>query len=117
MCLSVEDRLFTGDTLLIGATGRTDLPSGNAEALHDSLFNGILQLDPALKVFPAHEYKGRSHSTVGDGNRQEPATAEARSRCEFVEMMHALNLTHAHAYHRSVAHQHERRQDRRSNAG
>lgn len=65
MCLVVDDRVFTGDTLLIGATGRTDLPSGDAGALHESLFQGVLKLDPALKVVPAHEYKGRSHSTIG----------------------------------------------------
>jgi len=53
----VEDRLFTGDTLLIGATGRTDLPTGDAEALYASLFEGILQRDADLKVFPAHEYR------------------------------------------------------------
>ena len=46
---------FTGDTLLIGATGRTDLPTGDPEALYDSLFTGILRLDAALKVHPAHE--------------------------------------------------------------
>ena len=57
ICLHVEDRLFTGDTLLIGATGRTDLPTGDPEALYDSLFTGILRLDAALKVHPAHEYK------------------------------------------------------------
>ncbi|MGB6357056.1 MAG: MBL fold metallo-hydrolase [Steroidobacteraceae bacterium] len=59
MCLCTEDRVFTGDTLLIGATGRTDLPSGDAGALYDSLFDGLLKLDPVLKVFPAHEYKGQ----------------------------------------------------------
>jgi glyoxylase-like metal-dependent hydrolase (beta-lactamase superfamily II) len=45
MCLCVEDRVFTGDTLLIGGTGRTDLPSGDPEALYDSLFNRVLRLD------------------------------------------------------------------------
>lgn len=50
MCLLVEDRLFTGDTLLIGGTGRTDLPTGDPGALYDSLFNVILKLDPALKI-------------------------------------------------------------------
>jgi len=66
MCLQVEDRVFTGDTLLIGGTGRTDLPTGDAAALFESLFEVVLKLDPALKVFPAHEYKGRSHSTIGE---------------------------------------------------
>src|ERR1700679_2378255 len=64
MCLIVEDRVFTGDTLLIEATGRTDLPTGDPEMLHDSLFNKLLKLDGALRVFPAHDYKGRSHSTI-----------------------------------------------------
>src|SRR5262245_22790242 len=50
MCLRVENRVFTGDTLLMGATGRTDLPTGDPQALHDSLFNQLLRLDPALEV-------------------------------------------------------------------
>ena len=76
----VEDRVFTGDTLLIGGTGRTDLPSGDPEALYDSLFDRVLQLDPALKVYPAHDYKGRSHSTIGEEIADQPAPAEARAR-------------------------------------
>jgi rhodanese-related sulfurtransferase len=92
MCLCVEDRVFTGDTLLIGATGRTDLPSGDAGALYDSLFDGLLRLDPALKVFPAHEYKGRSHSTIGAELAGNPRL-QTRSREAFVEMMTNLNLT------------------------
>ena len=92
MCLQVEDRLFTGDTLLIGATGRTDLPSGDAEALYDSLFNRILRLDPALKVYPAHDYNGRNHSTIGQEIAENPRL-QTRDRAAFVEMMHNLNLT------------------------
>jgi glyoxylase-like metal-dependent hydrolase (beta-lactamase superfamily II)/rhodanese-related sulfurtransferase len=92
MCLCVEDRVFTGDTLLIGATGRTDLPSGDAEALHKSLFESVLKLDPALKVFPAHEYKGRSHSTIGQELADNPRL-QKRERGAFVEMMQNLNLT------------------------
>src|SRR5205085_3756343 len=65
MCLVLEDRVFTGDTLLIGGTGRTDLPTGDAHALYDSLFDKLLRLPPETLVFPAHEYKGRSHSTIG----------------------------------------------------
>jgi len=92
MCVLVEDCLFTGDTLLIGATGRTDLPSGDPEALYDSLFNGVLQLDPQLKVFPAHEYKGRGHSTIAQELADNPRLMK-RDRAAFVEMMRGLNLT------------------------
>ena len=92
MCLRVEERVFTGDTLLIGGTGRTDLPSGDAAALHDSLFEGVLRLDPALKIFPAHDYKGRSHSTIGQELAENPRL-QRRDRSAFVEMMQSLNLT------------------------
>jgi glyoxylase-like metal-dependent hydrolase (beta-lactamase superfamily II)/rhodanese-related sulfurtransferase len=92
MCLHVENRLFTGDTLLMGATGRTDLPTGDPEALHDSLFNRVLGLDPALEVYPAHEYKNRSHSTIAQELEQNPRL-QKRDRTEFVEMMRNLNLS------------------------
>ncbi len=64
-CLVVDDRVYTGDTLLIGSTGRADLLSGSPEALHWSLFDRPLKLDSVLKVFPAHDDEGRSHSTIG----------------------------------------------------
>lgn len=92
MCFLAEDRLFTGDTLLIGGTGRTDLPTGNPEALYDSLFNRILKLDPALKVFPAHDYKQRSSSTLAAEIADNPRL-QKRDRAEFVEMMQKLNLS------------------------
>ncbi len=92
MCLVVEDRVFTGDTLLIGATGRTDLPSGDAGTLYDSLFGGLLTLSPALKVFPAHEYKGRTHSTLEQEIAENPRL-QKRDRGAFIEMMQSLNLT------------------------
>jgi glyoxylase-like metal-dependent hydrolase (beta-lactamase superfamily II)/rhodanese-related sulfurtransferase len=91
MCMVAEDRVFTGDTLLIGGTGRTDLPTGDPEALHDSLFNRLLKLDAALKVYPAHDYKGRSHSTIGAEIEANPRL-QKRERAEFVAMMNQLNL-------------------------
>jgi glyoxylase-like metal-dependent hydrolase (beta-lactamase superfamily II)/rhodanese-related sulfurtransferase len=92
MCLRVEDRVFTGDTLLIGGTGRTDLPTGDAGALYDSLFQGVLKLDPVLKVFPAHEHKGRTHSTIGQELAENPRL-QKKDRGEFIQMMQNLNLT------------------------
>lgn len=92
MCLVAEDRVFTGDTLLIGGTGRTDLPSGDPNALYDSLFNRLLKLDPALLVYPAHDYKGRSHSTIAQELADNPRL-KTQDRQAFVEMMNSLNLT------------------------
>ena len=92
MCLRLDDRVFTGDTLLIGGTGRTDLPTGDPEALYDSLFGKLLKLDPELKVFPAHDYKGRQSSTIGAEIVDNPRL-QKRDRAEFVEMMRCLNLS------------------------
>src|SRR5579859_7650059 len=64
MSLVLDDRVFTGDALLIGGTGRTDLPTGDPNQLYDSLFGKLLKLDPALTVFPAHDYEGRSSTTL-----------------------------------------------------
>jgi glyoxylase-like metal-dependent hydrolase (beta-lactamase superfamily II) len=92
MCLLGEDRIFTGDTLLIGGTGRTDLPTGDPNALYESLFHGILELDPALKVFPAHDYKQQGSSTIGQELASNPRL-QKRDREAFVEMMQQLNLS------------------------
>ena len=92
MCLVTADRVFTGDTLLIGGTGRTDLPTGDPDELYDSLFGNLLKLDPKLMVFPAHDYKGRSHSTIGDELADNPRL-QKRDRAEFVDMMRHLDLS------------------------
>ncbi|MEZ5565173.1 MAG: MBL fold metallo-hydrolase [Gammaproteobacteria bacterium] len=91
MSLILDDRIFTGDTLLIGGTGRTDLPTGDPHMLFDSLFNGLLLLDDALKVFPAHDYKNRESSTLGQEKAGNPRLAR-RDRASFVELMRALDL-------------------------
>jgi len=91
MCLCVGDRVFTGDTLLIGGTGRTDLPTGDPHALYDSLFQRLLRLEPAIKVHPAHEYQGRGHSSIGQELAGNPRL-QVRDQTAFVEMMRNLNL-------------------------
>ena len=92
MCIVMNDRIFTGDTILIGGTGRTDLPSGDPEALFDSLFARLATLDPALLVYPAHDYKRRGHSTLAAEFAENPRL-QVRERAAFVEMMRGLNLT------------------------
>jgi glyoxylase-like metal-dependent hydrolase (beta-lactamase superfamily II)/rhodanese-related sulfurtransferase len=90
--LVASDRVFTGDTLLIGATGRTDLPTGDPEQLYDSLFNKLLKLHPDLRVYPAHVYKGSTCSTIEEELRSNPRL-QKRDRGEFVEMMRTLSLS------------------------
>ncbi|WP_395393455.1 MBL fold metallo-hydrolase [Novosphingobium sp. BL-8A] len=91
MCLVGSDRVFTGDTLLIGGTGRTDLPSGDPEALFDSLFGKLLTLPTDTLVYPAHDYKGRSSSTIGAEIAENPRLQKT-DRAEFVAMMQQLDL-------------------------
>lgn len=92
MCLVGPDRVFTGDTLLIGGTGRTDLPTGDPDQLFDSLFGKLLKLPPETLVYPAHDYKGRTHSTIGAELAENPRL-QKKARAEFVKMMRELNLS------------------------
>jgi len=91
MSLVMDDRVFTGDALLIGGTGRTDLPTGDPHQLYESLFEGLLRLPPETRVYPAHDYKGRSHSTIGAEIADNPRLQKTE-RVAFVEMMQALDL-------------------------
>ncbi|WP_297693492.1 MBL fold metallo-hydrolase [Phenylobacterium sp.] len=92
MCLLLDDRVFTGDTLLIGGTGRTDLPTGDPHALYESLFDKLLKLPAETLVYPAHDYKGRSHSTIGAELADNPRLQKTE-RAAFVEMMQHLDLS------------------------
>lgn len=92
MCYVGPDRVFTGDTLLIGGTGRTDLPTGDAGALYDSLFSRLLTLPGETLVYPAHDYKGRTHSTIADEIAGNPRLQKT-DRGEFIEMMEHLDLS------------------------
>jgi glyoxylase-like metal-dependent hydrolase (beta-lactamase superfamily II)/rhodanese-related sulfurtransferase len=91
LCLVMDDRVFTGDTLLIGGTGRTDLPTGDPHALYESLFDRVLKLPGETLVFPAHEYKDRSHTTIAAEIASNPRLQNT-DRAAFVAMMQALDL-------------------------
>jgi glyoxylase-like metal-dependent hydrolase (beta-lactamase superfamily II)/rhodanese-related sulfurtransferase len=91
MSLLMSDRVFTGDTLLIGGTGRSDLPTGDPNELFESLFDKLLKLKPETLVFPAHDYKGRLHSTIGAEISDNPRLQKS-DRASFVSMMQSLDL-------------------------
>jgi glyoxylase-like metal-dependent hydrolase (beta-lactamase superfamily II) len=91
MSLYAGDRVFTGDALLIGGTGRSDLPTGDPNQLYDSLFGKLMALPPETRVYPAHDYKGQGHSTIGAEAVNNPRLQQ-REREAFVAMMQALNL-------------------------
>ena len=85
------DRVFTGDTLLIRGTGRTDFQNGSAKAQYESLFGKLLKLPEETMVYPAHDYKGDTVSTIGEEKRYNPRL-QVKSVDEYVELMGKLNL-------------------------
>lgn len=89
--LLLADRVFTGDTLLIRGTGRTDFQNGDARAQYDSLFNNLLRLPEETKVYPGHDYKGMTMSTIGEEKAFNPRL-QVRSVDEYVDLMNNLNL-------------------------
>jgi sulfur dioxygenase len=87
----MPDRVFTGDTLLIRGTGRTDFQNGDARAQYDSIFNKLLRLPEETLVFPAHDYKGETVSTIGEEKAFNPRL-QVKSADEYAELMGKLNL-------------------------
>jgi len=85
------DRVFTGDTLLIRGTGRTDFQNGSSRAQYESIFNRLLKLPEETMVFPAHDYKGDTVSTIGEEKRYNHRI-KVRSVDEYVELMANLKL-------------------------
>lgn len=90
-CLRMADRVFTGDTLLIRGTGRTDFQNGDARAQYGSIFGRLLQLPDETLVYPGHDYKGDTVSTIGEERRCNPRL-QVQSADEYVELMHGLKL-------------------------
>ncbi len=91
MCFLWHNHVFTGDTLLIDGCGRTDFQSGSADALYSSVTERLFTLPPETTVWPAHDYKGRTHSTIGH-EREHNSRFACKTRAEFIALMNALNL-------------------------
>src|SRR6185369_6144064 len=88
----MNDRVFTGDTLLIRGTGRTDFQNGDARAQYESLFGRLLKLPEETMVFPAHDYKGDTVSTIGEEKKYNPRL-QVKSVDEYVDLMNNLKLS------------------------
>ncbi len=96
-----RDRVFTGDTLLIGGCGRTDFQNGSAEALWTSITEKLFALDEQILVYPAHDYKGRRVSSIGEEKRFNARVA-GKTREEFLSIMNNLNLPMPARIHEAV---------------
>jgi glyoxylase-like metal-dependent hydrolase (beta-lactamase superfamily II)/rhodanese-related sulfurtransferase len=89
--LFVNDRVLTGDTLLIRGTGRTDFAGGDAGAQFDAITQKLFTLPDETLVFPAHDYRGNTHSTIGEEKRLNPRVS-GRERQAYIEIMNNLGL-------------------------
>ena len=87
----MNDRVFTGATRIINGTGRTDFQNGNARQQYDSIFNKLLKLPENTMVYPAHDYNGKKHSTIGSERKNNPRL-QVNSVDQYVEIMNNLKL-------------------------
>ena len=87
----MDKYLFSGDTLLINGTGRTDFQNGSSKDAYNSIFNKLLKLPDETLLYPAHDYKGEKVSTIGKEKKQNPRL-QVNSVDEYVDIMDNLNL-------------------------
>jgi glyoxylase-like metal-dependent hydrolase (beta-lactamase superfamily II) len=87
----MDDRVFTGDTLLIRGTGRTDFQNGDPAAQYDSLFNKLLRLPEQTQVYPAHDYNGQTVSSIGEEKRLNPRL-QVKSKQAYVDLMNDMDM-------------------------
>ena len=87
----MDDRVFTGDTLLINGTGRTDFQNGNSYDAYNSIFNRLLKLPEKTLVYPAHDYNGKKYSTIENEKKNNPRL-QVNSADEYADIMNNLNL-------------------------
>jgi sulfur dioxygenase len=89
-----ESFVMTGDALLIQGCGRTDFQGGSAEKLYESVTTQLFTLPDSTIVYPAHDYKGRTSSTIGAEKETNPRLGKTKTKDEFIEIMKNLNLAH-----------------------
>jgi len=95
-CISffAGDRIFTGDSLLIGGCGRTDFQSGDSGQLYDSIHHQIFSLPDEVIVYPGHDYNGNTQSTVGEERKNNKRLGGGKSREDFIKIMSELKLAY-----------------------
>jgi sulfur dioxygenase len=101
LCYLWRDRLFTGDTLMINSCGRTDFQQGSATAMYHSITEKLFTLPDETLVYPAHDYKGRRVSSIGEEKVLNTRIA-GKSEAEFVAVMDSLNLATPKRIHEAV---------------
>jgi glyoxylase-like metal-dependent hydrolase (beta-lactamase superfamily II) len=87
----MNNYLFSGDTLLINGTGRTDFQNGSAKDAYNSIFNRLLKLPDDTLLYPAHDYSGKKVSSIGNEKKFNPRL-QVNSENEYIEIMNNLNL-------------------------
>jgi len=100
-CFLMADRVFTGDTLFIRGTGRTDFQNGNPGQQYDSLKNRLLNLPPHTLVYPGHDYNGMTVSTIAEESKFNPRL-QVKTREDYIVQMNSLNLPDPKMLHIAV---------------
>lgn len=94
--------VFTGDTLLVRGTGRTDFQQGSSDALFDSVTQKLFRLPEDTRVYPAHDYRGHTSSTIGAEKAHNPRLGGGRTKDDFKKMMSELNLAQPKKIHEAL---------------
>lgn len=103
-CLSfyIDGMVFSGDALLVRGTGRTDFQQGSSVRLYSSIVNKLFSLPEETLVYPGHDYKGNTHSSVWEEKNHNPRIGAGKTESEFVQIMSELKLAHPKKIHEAL---------------
>jgi glyoxylase-like metal-dependent hydrolase (beta-lactamase superfamily II) len=103
-CMSFyfENKVFTGDALMIRGTGRTDFQQGSSDRLYDNIHRKLFTLPDETQLYPAHDYKGQTASTIGLEKKYNPRLGEGRSKDDFIKIMSQLKLADPKKIHEAL---------------